>query len=172
MIAAGRRSNTSRIASMIVLVGQHAGAEGLDVEPDRRRLADRVGDLHLEPVGETGGDGVLRDPAHRVGGRAVDLRRVLAAERATAVTGGAAVGVDDDLAAGESGVALRAADLEAAGRVDEACAASSHGEVELLEHRADARARSTSARSSSVETFGECWVDTTTVSIVRGVVPS
>ena len=32
--------------------------------------------------------------------------------------GRAAVGVDDDLAAGEAGVAVGAADLEAAGRVD------------------------------------------------------
>jgi len=31
----------------------------------------------------------------------------------------AAVGIDDDLAAGDSAVALRAADLERAGRVDE-----------------------------------------------------
>ena len=35
------------------------------------------------------------------------------------MAGGAAVGVDDDLAAGQAGVALRAPDLELAGRVDE-----------------------------------------------------
>ena len=83
------------------------------------RDADRVGDLDLAAVGEAGGDDVLGDVARGVGGRAVDLRRVLAAERAAAVAGHAAVGVDDDLAAGQAGVADRAADDEAAGRVDE-----------------------------------------------------
>src|SRR5262249_55699223 len=48
----------------------------------------------------------------------VDLARVLAAERAAPVAPVAAVGVDDDLAAGEPAVALRAADAELPGRVD------------------------------------------------------
>src|SRR3546814_15889222 len=50
--------------------------------------------------------------------RAVDLGRVLAGERAAAVAGPAAVGVDDDLAPGQAAVAHRAADHELAGRVD------------------------------------------------------
>ena len=52
---------------------------------DRLRDADRVGDLHLAAVGEAGGDDVLGHVARGVGGRAVDLRRVLARERAAAV---------------------------------------------------------------------------------------
>ena len=62
---------------------------------------------------------VLGHVARGVGGAAVDLRRVLAGERAAAVRGAAAVGIDDDLAAGQAGVGLRAADDEAAGGVDE-----------------------------------------------------
>ena len=81
--------------------------------------ADRVGDLDLAALGEAGGDDVLGDVAGGVGGRAVDLGRVLAGEGAAAVAGHAAVGVDDDLAAGEAGVADRAADHELAGRVDQ-----------------------------------------------------
>ena len=46
------------------------------------------------------------------------MRRVLAAERPAAVGAAAAVAVDDDLAAGQAGVAVRAADDEFAGRVD------------------------------------------------------
>ena len=83
------------------------------------RLADGVGDLHLAAAGQPGGDHVLGDPAHGVRGRPVDLRRVLAREGAAAVPRHAAVRVDDDLAAGEAGVAHRATDLEPAGRVDE-----------------------------------------------------
>src|SRR6478735_9417660 len=91
-----------------LLVRDDAGAEGLDEHADGRGLADGVRDLRLAAAGQSGGHDVLGDPAHRVGGRAVDLRRVLAGERAAAVAGHAAVGVDDDLAAGEPGVAHRA----------------------------------------------------------------
>jgi hypothetical protein len=94
-----------------------AGAEG--VHPDRDRLghADGVGELHLAAGGEARRDQVLRHPARGVGGAAVHLGRVLAREGAAAVPAHAAVGVDDDLAAGEPGVAHRAADHEAAGGV-------------------------------------------------------
>lgn len=43
-----------------------------------------------------------------VRGGTIDLGRVLAGERATAVVGSATVGVDDDLAAGQTGVGRRA----------------------------------------------------------------
>ena len=89
-----------------LLVGDLAGAERVDVHADRLRDADRVGDLHLAALREARRDDVLRDEARVVAGRAIDLRRVLAAEGAAAVTAHAAVGVDDDLAAGEAGVAV------------------------------------------------------------------
>src|SRR5207245_2219348 len=63
-------------------------------------------------------DDVLGQVAAEVGGRAVHLGRVLAGERPAAVRGRAAIGVDDDLAPGQAGVAVRPADLEAAGGVD------------------------------------------------------
>ena len=72
----------------------------------------------MRALGETGRDDVLGDVARHVAGGAVDLRGILAGERAAAVRRGAAVGVDDDLAAGDAGVAVRAADHEAAGRID------------------------------------------------------
>ena len=83
------------------------------------RDPDRVGDLHLRPRRQTGRHDVLGHPAHRVGAGAIDLGGVLARERAAAVAGGAAVGVDDDLAAGQAGVAHRAAGHEPPGRVDQ-----------------------------------------------------
>src|SRR5690606_38182597 len=67
------------------------GAEALHEQPHRLRLADRVGDLDLAPVGQAGGHDVLGDPAHRVGRGTVDLGGVLAGEGATAMTGHAAV---------------------------------------------------------------------------------
>src|SRR5690606_34049284 len=74
--------------------------------------------LPIAAVGQAGGDDVLGHVAAGVGGGAVHLGRVLAGEGAAAVTGHAAVGVDDDLAAGQAAVAHRAADDELAGRVD------------------------------------------------------
>ena len=119
MIAAGRRSKM-----LLDQAGQLVGvdlrrAERLHHHRHRVRDTDRVRDLHLAARGDARGDDVLRHVAHRVRGRAVDLGRVLAAERAATVTGHAAVGVDDDLATGEPAVGVRTAELERAGRVDE-----------------------------------------------------
>ncbi|MNI35370.1 hypothetical protein D3C73_893930 [compost metagenome] len=101
-----------------LVVADLAGAEGGDRDRGRLSHADGVGDLHFATVGQAGGNHVLGNVAGSVGGRTVNLGRVLAGERATTVTGPAAVGVDDDLAAGQAAVAHRAADLELAGRVD------------------------------------------------------
>ena len=95
------------------------GAERLDVEAHRGGDADGVRDLQLAAARKPRGDDVLGHPAAGVGGRAVDLGRILARERATAVAGHAAVGVDDDLASRQSGVAHRPADLEHPRRVHE-----------------------------------------------------
>ena len=119
MIAAGRRSNTSRTAWLILACLDLLGAEGLDQDGHRLGDADGVGHLHLAAVGRAGGDHVLGDPAGGVRRRAVDLGRVLAREGAAAVAGGAAVGVDDDLAAGEPAVGVGPAELEVAGGVHE-----------------------------------------------------
>ena len=118
MMAAGRRSKTCSHGLGDLGGVDRVGAERLDQERDRVGHADGVGDLDLAAPGGAGGDHVLGHPAGGVGGGAVDLGRVLAREGAAAVAGHAAVGVDDDLAAGEAGVAHGAADDEPAGGVD------------------------------------------------------
>src|SRR5437764_869652 len=80
------------------------GAERLDHDRNRPGDADGIGDLDLATAGGASGDDVLGHPPGRIRGRAVDLARVLAREGTAAVPGGAAVGVDDDLAAGETRV--------------------------------------------------------------------
>src|SRR4029450_5507357 len=67
------------------------GAERLDQERHGPGHADGVGHLDLGPPRGPGGHEVLGYPAGGVGGRAVDLGRVLARERPAAVAGGAAV---------------------------------------------------------------------------------
>ena len=63
-------------------------------------------------------DDILRDVARHVAGGAVHLGWIFSGKRAAAVTAVAAVGVDDNLAAGEAGVAHGTAGDEAAGGID------------------------------------------------------
>ncbi|RMU44311.1 hypothetical protein ALP28_05422 [Pseudomonas savastanoi pv. nerii] len=101
-----------------LVIGQLAGAEG--VQRDRRRLchADSVGHLNFATLGQTGSHDILGHVTTGVSSRTVNLRWVLAGECTATVTGHAAVGVDDDLAAGQATVTYRATDDEVAGRVD------------------------------------------------------
>ena len=108
----------ARISSTRCSSIELAGAEGVHHDRNRLRHADRVGQLHFAALRQAGGHDVLGHVARHVAGRAVHLRRILAGERAAAVPAHAAVGVHDDLAAGEAGVAVRSADDEAAGGID------------------------------------------------------
>ena len=65
-----------------------------------------------------GGNDVLGEIAGGIGGRPVDLGRILARKGAAAVRRRAAIGIDDDLAAGQSAVAVRTADIELTRRID------------------------------------------------------
>ena len=101
------------------IVANNAGAEGLYHNGNRLGNADGIRQLNLAALCQTCRNNVLRNPAGRIRARAVHLGRVLAGKRAAAVTADAAVGVHDDLTAGQTGVAVRTADDETAGRVDE-----------------------------------------------------
>src|SRR5581483_795854 len=76
------------------------------------------GELHFRRLGQAGRDDVLGDIPRHVAGAAIDLAGVLAAERPATVRAAPAVAIDDDLAPGQAGVAVRSADHELAGRVD------------------------------------------------------
>jgi len=91
-----------------------AGTVGLDEDGQGLGDTDGVGELDEAAARQLGCDEGLGDPAGKVGGGAVDLGVVLAGESTTTVSAPAAVGVDNDLAAGESCVALGAADYEEA----------------------------------------------------------
>src|SRR5690606_28244839 len=62
-----------------------AGAECIDLDRDGLCDADRVGDLDLGASREAGRNQLPRDETTEVCAAAIDLRRVLAAERAAAV---------------------------------------------------------------------------------------
>ena len=100
------------------LIGDKPRAVRIDPHTDRVGHADRVGQLHFAFFGESRGDDVLGDMPGHISGRTIDLGRVLAAERATAMPAPAAVTIDDDFAPGQPRIAVRAADHESARRVD------------------------------------------------------
>ena len=93
-------------------------AVGVDVDGEGLRDTNGVRELDEGAAGEASGDQRLGDPAADVGSRAVDLGEVLAGEGTATVGTPAAVGVDDDLAAGQAGITLRATNDEQAGGLD------------------------------------------------------
>ncbi len=86
-------------------LGNMVRAEGVHHDGDGTCHADSVGKLHLALVGQPGSDHVLCHPTCRIGCRAVDLGAILAGEGATAMTTHAAVGIDDNLASSQAGIA-------------------------------------------------------------------
>ena len=99
-------------------VGDFPRAVRVHHHRDGLRHADRVRHLELGALGQPGRHDGLRDVTGHVRPGAIDLRRILAGERAAAVRAGSPIGVDDDLASGEPGIAHRAARDEPPGRVD------------------------------------------------------
>ena len=101
-----------------LVVGNFASAEGIQRNRSRLSDADCVGNLDLATLSQAGSHDVLGHVTTGVGRRTVNLGWIFTRERAAAVTGHAAVGVNDDLATGQAAVANRATDDELASRVD------------------------------------------------------
>ena len=93
-------------------------AIGVDEEAHRLSHADSVSHLHKNFVGDAGSYSIFSHVASSVGSRAVDLAGVFARESASTMSAAASVGVDNDFATSEAGVAVRATDNEFSGWVD------------------------------------------------------
>lgn len=93
----------------------------LAVHKDGERLCDpdALGQLHQHAPAQALGHQRLGHPPGGLGRRAVHLGGVLSGEGATAVRAPAAIGVHDDLASGQAGIALGATDGEGARGVDD-----------------------------------------------------
>src|ERR1700738_950144 len=101
--------NVANGALQFVVV-HFSGAECIDTDTDRLGMTDGVGKLHFAAVGQSRGNHVFRDPASHVSSAAVHFARIFSGKRAAAVASHAAVRIDNDFAAGDSGVAFRPAD--------------------------------------------------------------
>jgi len=73
----------------------------------RRRIVLRI-------LGESGRNNIFRDPTSHVSRTAIDFARIFSGKCAAAVASHAAVAIDNNLAAGQTGVALRSANHEIA----------------------------------------------------------
>mmetsp|Transcript_20976 Transcript_20976/g.66462 ORF Transcript_20976/g.66462 Transcript_20976/m.66462 type:complete len:461 (+) Transcript_20976:322-1704(+) len=101
-----------------LVVGDGAGAVGVDEHREGLGNANGVGQLDDAAPGKTGSHNGLGGLAHDVGTGAVDLGGVLAGEGAATVGTPATVGVNDDLAASEAGITVGATNHEAARGVE------------------------------------------------------
>lgn len=95
-----------------LLRGLVRGAVGVDIDGEGLGNTNGVGELDESTAGKAGIDQGLGDPAANVSSGAVDLGEVLAGESTTTVGTPTTVGVDDDLAASQTGVTLGTTDDE------------------------------------------------------------
>ena len=95
-----------------LLGGLGAGTVGLDEDGERLSNTNGVRKLHEAAAGKLGSNEGLGDPAGQVSSRTVDLGVILARESTTTVATVTAVGIDDDLAASQTGITLRATNDE------------------------------------------------------------
>ena len=91
----------------------------VDFDGNRLGLSNGIGKTDCTRIGKTGRDDVLCHIACHICAAAVDLRAVFTGERTAAVGRKPAVGVDHQLATGESGICFKAAKHKSAGWVDE-----------------------------------------------------
>ena len=91
----------------------------IDVNAQRFRVADRIGELDFAFLCETRRDHIFCDPTSHVSRAAIYFARIFSGERAAAVAAHSAVTIHDNLATSEASVPLRATDHEVAGRVYE-----------------------------------------------------
>ncbi len=95
-------------------------ARAMQVNIDRKWLGntDGVGKLDRAAISKIGGNDILGEVARCIGGRAVNLGRVLAGECATAMRSGTTVGIDDDLATRQTRITIGPANDELARWID------------------------------------------------------
>ena len=110
MLANAARRQVHQLAQRLLelrLFHIRPGSMQLHIDGERMCHADRVADLYRAALREAGRHHVFRQIARRIGCTAIDLGRILAGERATAMRRRTAVCVDNDLASGQPAIAVR-----------------------------------------------------------------
>lgn len=99
-------------------VGNLTRAEGIHIKRYGLGDADRVGELHLAALSKASCYNIFGNVSRHVRGAPIHLGRVFPAEGAAAVAPHSAVGIHDNFAARQAGIADGSPDDEAAGGID------------------------------------------------------
>src|SRR5271157_4245936 len=91
----------------------------IDGNADRIRISDRVSKLDFASVSQAGSNHVFRNVSTHVSRRTVHFGRIFPRERAAAVAAHSSVGIDNDLASGQTSIALRATDHKTTSWINE-----------------------------------------------------
>src|SRR5208283_5900370 len=97
----------------------------------------RVRKLYRAAFGKSRADYVFRKVAGGIGRRPINLCRVLTRKRATAMRCRAAIRIDDDLTAGDAGIAVGTANHKAAGWIDEKMLVVAHPDLKIGKHTSE-----------------------------------
>ena len=100
------------------IISKFAGAVSGNIYAQRFGYADSVCHLDLALVSQTGSHDVFGNVTAHVSSGTVDLAGVFAGKCTAAVRADAAVGIHNDLSAGQTGIAVGTADFKFAGGVD------------------------------------------------------
>ena len=95
-----------------------AGVVGIGIDRQGLGHTNGIAQLDRAALGHACRHHVLGQIARRIGRRAVHLGRILARKRTTPMRGSATVSIHDDLATGQTGIAIGATNHESSGRVD------------------------------------------------------
>ncbi|KAH3664772.1 hypothetical protein OGATHE_003587 [Ogataea polymorpha] len=90
-----------------LLRGKLGGSVRVNVDRKRLGHTDSVRELHQTSSGKTSVDQRLGNPSGGVGGRSVDLRKVLSRKGTTTVGTPSSVSVDNDLSTGQTSISVR-----------------------------------------------------------------
>lgn len=101
------------------LVGNNASGESVDIERNRCSHADRIRHLNFGLFCQPRSNDIFCRISCGIGGGTVYLCRILPGKSAAAVSGCAAIGIDNDLSPCEAAVAYRTADDKPTGGIDE-----------------------------------------------------
>src|SRR5271166_4273394 len=93
--------------------------EGIDRNTNRIRISDRVSKLDFASVSQAGSNHVFRNVSAHVGRRTVHFGRIFPRERTAAVAAHSSVGIDNDLAPGQTSIPLRATDHKTTSWINE-----------------------------------------------------
>ena len=99
--------------------GDFFRSKRVEADRDGVGVADGVGKLNFDSVGQSGSDDIFCDISAHVSCATIYFGGVFSAKGATSMTTRPTIGIDDDFSSGQSAISLRSADHKTACRIHE-----------------------------------------------------